>query len=266
MVEIIKDFLQPGSRNRPGRPMVPKYITIHNTDNENKGADALGHASFLKGGLAGSTGWHFTIDDKRIVQHIPTNENAYHAADGADGPGNTTSIGIEICVNSDGDYARAEGNAVELIRYLMKTENIPLENVVPHKKWYAKNCPSRILPRWDAFILTIKAGIKVDEPKPAANTKEYVVQPGDYLNKIASQFAVTYDELMAVNPQIKNPSRLNVGDKVNVPVKPDPLEGVPEWARAAVAKAVKKKVVSEPTGDTTFYRMLVVMDKLTLLD
>lgn len=243
--------------------MVPKYITIHNTDNENAGADALGHAAYLKGGSAGSTGWHFTVDDKKIVQHIPCNENAYHAADGAYGPGNTTSIGIEICMNSDGDYAKAEANAIELIRYLMQKYNIPLENVVPHKQWYNKNCPSRILPRWDAFILTIKAGIKPVQPE---NTQAYTVQPGDYLLKIANSKSCTVDEILAVNPQIKEPSILAVGQTVYIPIKPDPLATVPDWARAAVTKAINKKVVSDPNGDITFYRMLVVMDKLTLLD
>jgi N-acetylmuramoyl-L-alanine amidase len=207
MVEITQDFLNVGARNRPGRPMFPKYITVHNTDNENKGADSIGHAAYLKGGSAGSTGWHFTVDDKRIVQHIPCNENAYHAADGANGPGNTTSIGIEICVNSDGDYAKAETNAIDLIRYLMNEYKIPIENVVPHKHWYNKNCPSRILPRWDSFIHTIQAGSK-----------------------------------------------------------PDPFAAAPEWARASLNKAMNKKAVSDPNGDLTFYRMLVVLDKLSLLD
>lgn len=263
MVEIIQDFLPVGAKNRPGRPMVPKYITVHNTDNENKGADALGHAAFLKGGSAGSTGWHFTVDDKRIVQHIPCNENAYHAADGAYGPGNSTSIGIEICMNSDGDYAKAEGNAIDLIRYLMKEYNIPIENVVPHKHWYDKNCPSRILPRWDSFIQTIKAGIKPVQPE---NTLEYTVKPGDYLLKIADSYNCTVDEILAVNPQIKEPSILAVGETLYIPIKPDPLAAVPEWAKASVKKAMMKGAVTDPNGDITFYRMLVVLDKLTLLD
>ena len=50
--------------------------------------------------------WHYTVDDHAIVQHLPDYETAYHAGDGKDGPGNTTSIGIEICVNAGGDFAQ----------------------------------------------------------------------------------------------------------------------------------------------------------------
>ncbi|QGG47661.1 peptidoglycan recognition protein family protein [Heliorestis convoluta] len=155
-MNIIQDFIPKGNRNRPGNTMNPRYITVHNTGNVNNGANALGHSNFIKSLAAGSTSWHYTVDDQRIVQHLPTNENGWHAGDGGHGPGNRTSIGIEICENADGNYAKAEEKAVELIVHLMETHNIPVENVVSHKKWSNKQCPHRILPRWGAFIETIK--------------------------------------------------------------------------------------------------------------
>ena len=160
MVNISVNLLSVGAKNRPGNSMTPKYITVHNTGNTAKGADALAHVAFLKNSKE-STGWHFTVDDERITQHIPCWENAWHCTDGH-GPGNMSSIGIEICVNSDGNYAKAEANAVELIRYLMGKYNIPIANVVPHQKWYtAKYCPYKILPRWNEFINEIKQPDKV---------------------------------------------------------------------------------------------------------
>jgi N-acetylmuramoyl-L-alanine amidase len=179
--------------------MKAKYITVHNTGNVTPKADALGHAEYLKGGSAGSTGWHFTVDDKRVVQHIPATEIAYHAGDGGNGPGNTTSIGVEICENEDGDYARAEANAIQLIRQLMVEHSIPIENVVPHQKWTGKYCPHKILPRWDSFINEIR------------------------------------------------------------------LADVPEWARPSVLKALNKKVLRDPKGDETLYRVLVILDQLKIL-
>ena len=61
----------------------------------------------------------FTVDDKEIYQHLPLNENAWHAGDGAEGTGNRESIAIEIAVNEDGDYNKAVENARKLAAYLM---------------------------------------------------------------------------------------------------------------------------------------------------
>lgn len=155
-MNIIQEIVPSGMKSRPAKPMDAKYITVHNTGNTGVGANALAHASLLKRAALGSTGWHFTVDDARVIQHIPTNENAYHAGDGAGGTGNTQSIGVEICENSDGNYEKAEALAIDLIRYLMARENIPIENVKPHKHWSGKICPHKILPRWGAFIAIIK--------------------------------------------------------------------------------------------------------------
>jgi len=46
--------------------MTPRYITVHTTANQSKGANALAHARYLKNGGAG-TSWHFTVDDTQIV-------------------------------------------------------------------------------------------------------------------------------------------------------------------------------------------------------
>ncbi|MDR4288150.1 N-acetylmuramoyl-L-alanine amidase, partial [Bacillus thuringiensis] len=50
---------------RPGYPMVPKYITIHETANTAKGANALNHEKFLDNQERGTADraayWHFTV-------------------------------------------------------------------------------------------------------------------------------------------------------------------------------------------------------------
>ena len=138
----------------------------------------------------------------------------------------------------------------------MAEHNIPIENVVPHKHWSGKYCPHLILPRWNKFIQTIRKN----------NVQKYVVQPGDYLGRIASKFDITLDELLAMNPQIKDPSLIQVGDVIWVRVKEDPYKDVPEWARPAVRKAHETGLIHEPNGDYTFYRILAIMDKLSLFD
>lgn len=157
---------------RPGIKMSPQYITIHETDNTNKGATASAHANLQYNGNSRTASWHYTVDDKSIYQSIPDNEVAWHAGDGSSGTGNRKSIGVEICVNSDGDFTKAKQNAAELVRYLMNKHNIPISRVVQHNRWSGKNCPRRIRSEgWSKFIDLVKK-TKI-EPQPYDNNAEY---------------------------------------------------------------------------------------------
>ncbi|WBX80616.1 N-acetylmuramoyl-L-alanine amidase [Virgibacillus salarius] len=154
MPKIIKDFIPASQKEqRPGYAMVPLYLTIHNTANTSEGADAEMHNQYLHNGAGGRTvGWHYTVDDKEIYQHLPTNENGWHAGDGENGTGNRRSIAIEICENSDGDFRKATKNAQWLIKKLMKEHKIPISRIVTHKHWSGKNCPRKLLDDWKGFI------------------------------------------------------------------------------------------------------------------
>ncbi|MED0990326.1 S-layer homology domain-containing protein [Bacillus nitratireducens] len=161
----LKEMIVPtGNENiRPGYAMKPKYITIHETDNYSIGANARNHAQYLYSQATGTTdrsaSWHFTVDDKEIYQHLPLNENGWHAGDGAEGTGNRESIAIEIAVNQDGDYNKAVENARKLAAYLMGELNIPLENVKKHQFWSGKNCPAIMIKNnaWEPFLQGTKA-------------------------------------------------------------------------------------------------------------
>lgn len=48
-------------------------------------------------------------------------------------------------------------------------------------------------------------------------SKEYIVQTGDTLFKIAKKFGVTLDALIAANPQIKDPNKVSPGDVIHIP-------------------------------------------------
>ena len=155
---IQEHIISDGRKNRPGRDTNPDtYITIHETGNAAKGADAAAHGAYLDSaaGEDALVSWHYTVDDHAIVQHLPDYETAYHAGDGKAGPGNTTSIGIEICVNAGGDFAQAQANAASLVRLLMEEHGIPLDNVVQHNHWNGKDCPKTIRATagaWEAFL------------------------------------------------------------------------------------------------------------------
>ncbi len=161
------------------RSMTPRYITIHATENRSRGAGARAHAQMLKTGALkgrhnaiGYVSWHFTVDDHSTYQSLPTNERGEHAD--YDGPGNRTSIGIEMCENRGNDRSRTLDRTARLVAWLMREHNIPLSHIVPHQHWRMvrhddgrdlghKNCPhflldrGRLGPKWQAFLARIAA-------------------------------------------------------------------------------------------------------------
>ena len=156
-LRILQDILESGAKNRPGGSNSCQFITIHETGNFARGADAAAHAAYLRGSSAQAApvSWHYTVDDHSIRQHLPDKERAYHAGDGGSGPGNATSIGIEICVDAAGNFEQAKANAASLVRLLMEQHGIPLSNVVQHNHWTGKDCPRTIRATtgaWEAFL------------------------------------------------------------------------------------------------------------------
>ncbi|GAV13223.1 N-acetylmuramoyl-L-alanine amidase [Paenibacillus sp. NAIST15-1] len=168
-IEIKQRLLPDGRANKPNKQMTPGWLTIHNTDNESVGATAEAHSKYLLNGSGGAKkSWHYTVDDKDIYQHLRDNEQGWHAGDGS-GPGNATSIGIEVCMNAGLDEQKAWVNAAWLIAKLAKKYSIPLQRIVPHKHWTGKNCPSRILPHWSKFLNMIdREMIGLDKPQQPA--------------------------------------------------------------------------------------------------
>lgn len=163
------DFISESNSNRPGTKINPEYITIHNTDNTNRGADALAHAKYMKGQDAQKrrVSWHYTVDDNLCVKHLPINEKGWHTATEE---GNKKSIGIEICMNEGIDRNAANKRAATLIAILMYDLNIPINNVVTHYYWSGKNCPRLLLDnkkpgeKWKKFIEEVNLIYKSIEP------------------------------------------------------------------------------------------------------
>lgn len=170
-LNITADLIPAGNSNRPGTRISPTHITIHNTSNPAAGADAAMHARYVKGpdARARQVSWHFTVDDKVVYKHLPTNEKGWHA-----GGGNSRSIGIEVCENKGINAAAAADRAALLAALMMLAYGIPRENVVTHKFWTGKDCP-RVLLRepggFDAF--RDRAARYLEELTPARTFKSF---------------------------------------------------------------------------------------------
>jgi hypothetical protein len=165
-LNISVDLIPAGSSNRPGTRLRPTFVTIHNTANASPGANAAMHARYVKGADARArrVSWHFTVDDKRVFKHLPTNEVGWHA-----GPGNSRSIGIEVCENRGIDTAAVIDRAALLTALMMLAYGIGRDGVVTHQRWTGKDCPRVILRRkggFDAF--RDRAAAYLDELRPAA--------------------------------------------------------------------------------------------------
>ena len=141
-LNIIVDLIPRTNSNRPGTPLHPTKITIHNTDNDEPGADARAHARYMKGSDAQhrQVSWHFSVDDQSVYQSLPVDEVGWHAGNRE---GNASSIGIEICQNRGIDQEAANDRAAKLAALMLDELQIELDgNVVQHNKWSGKNCPA----------------------------------------------------------------------------------------------------------------------------
>ncbi len=157
--------IRPGIK-KPAHPVgIPVYnsdyvywIVVHETANTNPGGGALSHANYLwnaaQAGTVLNTSWHFTMDDKLVYQHIPTDEIAYHAGDGSVLPGGSTTyfgggnrngIGIETSVAQDGDNYRVWQRTAKLSAQLMKQYNLPLTQLAYHQDFSGKICPQSMI-------------------------------------------------------------------------------------------------------------------------
>ena len=139
--------------------MVPTAITIHNTDNVEVGANAAAHAKYQKSPDARKheVSWHFTVDDTSVYQSLPTNEIGWHT--GSD-KGNSTSIGVDICMNADLDVTEAYRRAALLTAVLVFQNGIDLpKRIFQHHDWCGANCPRVLRDQvhgWQDFLAQVK--------------------------------------------------------------------------------------------------------------
>ena len=106
------------------------------------------------------------MDGKTILQ--VNDYHTYYTWHCGDGKGkygitNQNSVGIEMCINSDGDHNKAFDNLVAVTKHLMQELNIPAERVVRHYDASRKNCPASMnngtWSKWNEFKSMIEEDI-----------------------------------------------------------------------------------------------------------
>ncbi len=173
----IRQQLATASTKRYGGVNPASSITVHETANLTVGASAAMHANLQSRGNTRNASWQWQVDDVEAVQSFEHTTQCWHAGDGR-GPGNLTSIAIEICVNADGDFVHACRNAAELVRKIRGIEHDPrvpvaasVAAVVEHNAWSGKDCPNFLRDgsrgvTWAQFLAWCDADPDI-HPRPA---------------------------------------------------------------------------------------------------
>lgn len=196
------------SKNRPFRKLVSlKAVIIHWTANTNKGANASANARYFNSDqyMTKSNGVkvkitasaHYVVDDSQIIRCIPDDEVGYHVGSKngyknlvyskigvpQNGSPNNYTIGIEMCVNSDGDFAKTRQNTIELTNYLLKTHNLTTDNVFRHFDITGKDCPKMMIDEsiWNQFLSEVD-NLDSNATKLRVNTATLNVRTGSGTN------------------------------------------------------------------------------------
>lgn len=227
-----------------GEPI--RYIVIHDTGNSSAGANARAHFNYFNSANRSSSADIFVDDDECWIVNDYHKYYSWHCGDGQGKYGitNSNSVGIEMCVNSDGNYEKAFRNTVDVARKLMEELNIPFDRVVRHYDASRKNCPASMNKgdwhKWNEFKDLLK------------ESEELTMPQYDELKKMISDLSDKIDRL-------ENPMIYNYID-----------DNMPEWARPTIQKLVDKGVLKGDGNGLNLtedlMRMLVINDRGGLYD
>lgn len=218
MVEIKKNLVDEKKYNiKCPYEMEAEFVIVHNTFND---APAENEIKYMISNN-NTVSFHYAVDDKEIVQGIPTNRNSWNAGDGGSGKGNRKGIAIEICYSKSGGerFIQAEKNASEFIASILKEKGWGIDRVKRHKDFSGKYCPHRTMDMgWDRFLDMIKAHMGETTPAHKYKIGDNVIFSTCYVSSTAPNSEAIPVEKMSTNHgtitrivEAKNPYLLNNG-------------------------------------------------------
>lgn len=225
-LEIKEKLIPDGSKLKPNRKLTSgkvEYITIHNTADikEAPGTnDAEQYARATHNGAMSGVSVHYYIDETDCWQLLRENEMGFHAADGY-GPGNGTSLAIEIIMDGTGspEDVGAEDRGAQLAAILLHRHGLGMDRLTTHRHWYpAKFCPLYILPHWNAFAAKVKQYLTaLDAPRKTNEELAQEVIRGEWGNGEERKRRLTaagydYNEVQAIVSRIMAELRIMLGD------------------------------------------------------
>lgn len=146
----IKDMYLTNKNARPRTRITPRGVVIHWTANEGKGANAVANRNYFNKPTTIPSA-HYCVDDKEIIRCLPENEMGYHVGAKSYKPDavkrlssypNNCTIGIEMCVNADGNFDLMYQNTLELTADILKRYGWGVDRLWRHFDITGKNCPA----------------------------------------------------------------------------------------------------------------------------
>ena len=154
-------------------------------------------------------------------------------------PNDVPYIQFEICeddLTNKTYFDNAMDCAISFCAYLCNLYNIPVKDVVSHHEAYVRGFGSNHADcdhwlkkfgktmDWFREQVSSKMNATVPQTQPKEETTSYtsvmyVVKSGDVLSKIAKKYGTTVDEIMSLNPDIKDPNKIYTGQSIIVDVK-----------------------------------------------
>lgn len=195
---IVRQQIVKSTQNISLNPNDRKTVTVHETGNTARGANAAAHANLQSRPNPRLASWHWQVDDKEAVQSFLHGVRTFHAGTAL---GNREGISVEICVNSDGNQMQAYRNAAELVASILVQENLPLTAVVQHNYYSGKNCPEKLRAgtplSWGSFLALVKSHLPTAGigGKPDTNTDTNSAE-GFLMALSDAQQAAVYDALV----------------------------------------------------------------------
>ncbi len=181
-----------------------EYIVIHDTGNTRAGADAMAHYYYFATGDRDSSA-HYFVDSAQVVQIIDDSEGSWHSGvkykTYATPVSNHNSIGIEMCINSDGNYQQMVQNTIDLSAYLLYTYDLPIDNLVRHHDANGKCCPMTMSHNgwsdWNEFKSAVRAKLSTYYSHGSGSDTE-VQSPILYYNNILGSSCLSAETLQSV--------------------------------------------------------------------
>lgn len=134
-------------------------VTIHNTGRiavspQTTPAEQYTRATWPNANM-NSVRVHYYVDAFGAWQNLREDEVGWHTGDGTYGPGNNTTVAIEIIMDGSGDAddLAAEENGARLAASILRRHGLTERNLYTHRELspVGKYCPAFLLPRWDEF-------------------------------------------------------------------------------------------------------------------
>lgn len=189
-----------------------KYLVMHDTGNYIDTDEGNAHY-FCEGDKQSSA--HYFVDEDSITQVVEDDMASWHCGDGnmKYGIGNHNSIGIEMCNDFGSILEGTINNTLDLVVFLMKKYNIPIEKVVRHYDASRKNCPQNMNKdgNWSGWV-AFKNQLSLSLGQPQSNIQAVVAAQNNIDSKIVQGKSYVGDRALELQQKLNKIMGMHIAE------------------------------------------------------